>query len=145
MATKLSGVPQTEEKTDTPDRWVKGVLDLIKLTHQRRLVWKRTKDSAMWDDVFQAELPQKRIMLEFPPFHMLLTSGFVNVFSDKPQKPLSRTYPYLRVYSSSGADLLVSFPDIAPISALATAVREQLAQTEDSVLDEIRAQLASED
>ena len=64
----------------------------------------------------------------------------------KPQpKPRERLYPYLRVYGTVPGELLVSFPDIAPIGALLAAVEKQIAQGENSVLDEIHAQLASQD
>lgn len=129
---------------ETSDRWVKGVLDLIQLTNQGKLIWKRVTDPSLWENEYEAVLGQNRIKLEVPSWIELTTERPLHLFGYEQPRPKPRSYPYLRVYNSLGSELAASFPDIAPIRALADAVNKQIAEDENSVLQEIHAQLEAE-
>lgn len=137
---------QPAENTETSDRWVKGVLDLIKLTNQGKLTWKRVTDPSLWEDEYEAALGQKRIKLEILSRREMTSGGYSLISGyEKPRpKPKSRSYPYLRIYKSIGNELAASFPDIAPIGALTDAVSKQIAEGENGILQEIHAQLGAE-
>ncbi len=122
------------------------MLHLIPLTNQGKLVWKRVTDPSLWEDEYEASLGQKRIKLEIPSRREMTSGGYSLISGyEKPRpKPKSRSYPYLRIYKSLGNELAASFPDIAPIGALTDAVSKQIAEDENSILQEIHAQLDSE-
>lgn len=123
------------------ERWVNGVLDLIKLTNQGKLTWKRMSDPSLGEDNYEAVLVDKRIRLEIPSRRELTANNWALITGLKPEfRPKKRAYPYLRIYTGI-SELAVSFPDIAPIDALLQAVDRQVEQTEDSILQDIHAQL----
>lgn len=123
------------------ERWMNGVIDLVKLTNQNKLIWKRVTDPSLWEDNYETVLKDKRIRLEIPSRRELTVSRleFMTGKINPEPKPKKRVYPYLRIYS--GLELAVSFPDMAPIDALLQAVDRQVEQTEYSILQDIHAQL----
>lgn len=125
---------------DTTDARVDAVLDLVKLTNQGKLRWRRNGDPSLYTDEFEADLGDKllRLTAVLPSSVFVPTRGLFDSMFHRDEGPRikNRIYPYLRVYGKG--DLLLSFPDIAPLRSLLNAVEAQLNEAEGNVLEEIR-------